>query len=96
MRRTYFWEGSWEKYLNASSYEIGLSPSRKSDRSISKVGARLLNSDPNDTWDNQGNNRKGQIKEACLHNHSKKKKKKIELPQIFLVVMSYDPKYMEY
>lgn len=47
---TYFWEGSWAKNFLAFSYEIGFSPSIKSDKSISKVGPRLLNSEPNDTW----------------------------------------------
>lgn len=47
---TDFWAGSWAKYFLAFSYEIGLPPSIKSDKSMSKVGARLPNSEPYDTW----------------------------------------------
>lgn len=47
---THFWEGSWAKYFFAFSYVIGLPSSIKSDKSMSNVGPRLLNSDPNDTW----------------------------------------------
>lgn len=47
---THFWDGSWAKYSLAFLYEIGLSPSIKSDKSMSNVGLRLLNSEPYDTW----------------------------------------------
>ena len=47
---TYDWDGSLAKYSFAFSYDIGWSPSIKSDKSISKVGPRLLNSEPYDTW----------------------------------------------
>ena len=47
---TYDWDGSLAKYSFAFSYDIGWSLSIKSDKSISKVGPRLLNSEPYDTW----------------------------------------------
>lgn len=46
---THFWAGSRAKYSFAFLYDIGCSPCRKSDKSMSNVGPRLLNSDPNDT-----------------------------------------------
>lgn len=50
---THFWDGSCEKYFFAFSYDIGWSPSIKSARSMSKVGPRLLNSEPYETWYSQ-------------------------------------------
>lgn len=47
--KTHFWDGSRAKNSFAFSYEIGFPPSIKSDKSMSKVGPRLLNSDPYDT-----------------------------------------------
>lgn len=46
---THFWDGFVSKYFFAFSYDIGFPSSIKSDKSISKVGPRLLNSDPYDT-----------------------------------------------
>ena len=48
-----FCEGSREKNCLAFSYEIGLSPSIKSDKSMSKVGPRFPSSAPNDTCGNK-------------------------------------------
>lgn len=50
MSVTDLWDGSCAKYLHASSYDMGCSPFIISDKSMSKVGARLLKSDPKDTW----------------------------------------------
>lgn len=49
-RVSYLCDGSCAKYFLAFSYDIGCSPSIKSDKSMSKVGPRLLSSDPYDTW----------------------------------------------
>lgn len=58
VNKTYFWDGSWAKKFLAFSYVIGRLSSIKSDKSMSKVGARLLNSDPNDIWEKHTNKKR--------------------------------------